>query len=318
MKILFTADWHIKLGQKNVPREWQKNRYNKLVEEIERLEFDCLIIGGDIFDKLPNLEEIALYFDLIKKFTRPTYIFSGNHEAGKRGYTWLEKLQESTHSVNNNVRIIDSNIKELPNIDIIDYKDLKTFESKEYNNNLLLTHVRGSIPPYVIPEIDLSKFKQWGLILAGDLHDHSATFEDENHKYNIVYPGSPLSTSFHRNKIKTGVILCDTDNIDWKFIKLDLPQLLRKTITKEEDAVIDDYDTVIYEIKGNIEDLANIKDSALIDRKVLQSNKESKLDLEVMTLEEEVILYLGEVMNISDTSEIIGALNDNIAKAGLE
>ena len=133
-----------------------------------------------------------------------------------------------------------------------------------------------------------------------------------------MYPGSPLSTSFHRNKIKTGVILCDTETLDWEFIELKLPQLLRKTITDTKDAVEDGYDNIIYEISGNIEDLANIEKSDLIDRKVLKSNKESKLALDGMTVEEEVNLYLKEVMEITDTDEILGVLNDYIAKADLE
>ena len=52
MKILFSADWHIKLGQKNVPREWQVNRYKMLFEKLHVLEelVDLHIIGGDVFD----------------------------------------------------------------------------------------------------------------------------------------------------------------------------------------------------------------------------------------------------------------------------
>jgi hypothetical protein len=34
MKILFSADWHIKLGQKNVPADWQKNRFRQLFSSI--------------------------------------------------------------------------------------------------------------------------------------------------------------------------------------------------------------------------------------------------------------------------------------------
>ena len=50
--ILFTADWHIKLGQKNVPREWAIDRYQKFFEQVHSLEKQCNmhIIGGDLFD----------------------------------------------------------------------------------------------------------------------------------------------------------------------------------------------------------------------------------------------------------------------------
>ena len=67
--ILFTADWHIKLGQKNVPVEWAKNRYNLFFEQVYSLEQQCNmhIIGGDLFDRLPNMEELELYFSFIRK-----------------------------------------------------------------------------------------------------------------------------------------------------------------------------------------------------------------------------------------------------------
>lgn len=293
-----------------MPKKWQKARYKELVKEIEKLDYDILVIGGDIFDKLPSLEEIALYFDLIKEFKRDTYIFDGNHEAGKRGYTWLEKLEESTNAINNLVRITSCGLFTIQyGIDYIPYTELKTFDIRDYNNKLLLTHVRGSIPPYVHPEIDLSKFDRWDLILAGDLHDHSATFEEENAKHNIVYPGSPLSTSFHRKPIKNGVILCDTDTLDWEFIEIKLPQLIRKTITSEDDAIPTEYDHTIFEIKGNVEELSGVS-SDLIDRKVVNSNKESKLKLDGLSIEEEVDLYLKEVLNIPDTTDIIGVFND--------
>lgn len=288
---------------------WQANRYKQLVIEIEKLDYDVLVISGDIFDKLPNLEEITLYFDLIKGLTRSCIITDGNHEASKKGYTWLEKLKDVTKVVNPLVDIVDGNTNVIPNVDIIPYTKLKTFNPKDYNNKLLLTHVRGSIPPYVHPEIDLSKFDSFSLILAGDLHDHSATFEEENAKHNIVYPGSPLSTSFHRKPITNGVIICDTDTLNWDFIPIKLPQLIRKTITSESEAIPTEYDHTIFEIKGNIEELSGIT-SDLIDRKVVTSNKESKLKLDGLSIEEELELYLKEVMNINNTKEFIGVFND--------
>jgi hypothetical protein len=38
--ILFTADWHIKLGQKNVPIAWACARYNMFFEQIEEVIAD--------------------------------------------------------------------------------------------------------------------------------------------------------------------------------------------------------------------------------------------------------------------------------------
>jgi hypothetical protein len=33
--ILFTADWHIKLGQKNVPMPWACSRYELFFQQVE-------------------------------------------------------------------------------------------------------------------------------------------------------------------------------------------------------------------------------------------------------------------------------------------
>ena len=68
--ILFTADWHIKLGQKNVPVAWACARYKMFFEQIQEIEkcdkIDLHIIGGDLFDRVPSMDELTLYFDFIK------------------------------------------------------------------------------------------------------------------------------------------------------------------------------------------------------------------------------------------------------------
>ena len=61
----------------------------------------------------------------------------------------------------------------------------------------LFTHVRGEIPPHVKPEVDLDRFEDFPVVFAGDLHAHSNT------QRNIVYPRSPMTTSFHRTEVQT-------------------------------------------------------------------------------------------------------------------
>ena len=41
------------------------------------------VIGGDLFDRLPTMEELELYFTFIRKVSIPTLIYDGNHEAQK-------------------------------------------------------------------------------------------------------------------------------------------------------------------------------------------------------------------------------------------
>ena len=66
--ILFTADWHLKLGQKNVPLPWACSRFELFFDTIRGLELgvNMHIIGGDLFDRVPTMDELTLYFDFIK------------------------------------------------------------------------------------------------------------------------------------------------------------------------------------------------------------------------------------------------------------
>ena len=318
MRVLFTADWHIKLGQKNVPIEWQKNRYRELIKQLNNISCDLMVIGGDIFDRLPTVEELELYFELVTCIKQNTFIFDGNHEATKKGATFLSRLKLVTKTINPLVSIIDNFWcikKPGVNIDIIPYCMLKEFEKepREFNGNILLTHVRGEIPPHVKPEVDLDIFNRWKIVLAGDLHSHS------NCQRNILYPGSPLTTSFHRNPVDSGVIIIDTETLEWIFEKLKLPQLLKKTITDKSEAVATDYDHTIYEIEGNIGDLKNTSTDDLIAKKIVKRQYTASLNLgKRLPIREELRMYLTEILNIPNVDEIIKEIDDYIKDTDME
>lgn len=310
MKVLFTADWHIKLGQKNVPVDWQINRYKMLFRKIADLQptVDLIVIGGDIFDKLPTLEELELYFYFLPLIDTSTLIYDGNHEATKRGKTFLTKLDHATRSINEKVVIVKGR-EFLQGMDFVPYTHLKDIKNIEPKSKILCTHVRGEIPPHVKPEIDLDLLGKWDIVLAGDLHAY------ENSQRNILYPGSPLSTSFHRNKVNNGVIIFDTDSLNHEFISLGLPQLIRKTVESADEMIPTDYDHTIYEITGNIMDLANIDTTAAhIDKKVIQKDTEKTLDLENKSIPEELIEYLQSVQKLDkvDVEDILRVYHDYI------
>lgn len=91
------------------------------------------------------------------------------------------------------------------------------------NTDFVFTHVRGSIEPHVKPEIPLEWLSKYKIVFAGDLHSHA------NCQGNIVYPGSPVTTSFHRNRVSTGYILIDSNDLTtWEWHEFNLPQLIRK------------------------------------------------------------------------------------------
>jgi DNA repair exonuclease SbcCD nuclease subunit len=297
MKILFSADWHLKLKTKNIPDEWAINRYNILFEQLHTLsaKTDLHIIAGDIFDRLPSIQELELFFKFIKQVKVRTIIFSGNHEALKKNTTFLSYLKEVVNSINPLVLIVDDYYSE-DNWDILPYNKLKEEDwLTKLNNKILFTHVRGEIPPHVKPEVDLDLFNKWEKVYAGDLHSNS------NCQRNIFYPGSPVTTSFHRNKVETGVYIIDTETLTEKWIKLDVPQLIRKTISIGEELVPDEYDLVIYEVEGSVDELHKIEESSLLDKKISKRNTDTALILlPEMTIVEELVEYLKYIINIPE------------------
>jgi DNA repair exonuclease len=57
------------------------------------------IIGGDLFDRLPNMEELELYFTFIRRVQIPTIIFDGNHEATKKTKLSLHSSNKSQETL---------------------------------------------------------------------------------------------------------------------------------------------------------------------------------------------------------------------------
>ena len=47
------------------------------------------IIGGDLFDRIPTIPELEIYFSFIRNVKIPTIIYDGNHEATKKNKTSL-------------------------------------------------------------------------------------------------------------------------------------------------------------------------------------------------------------------------------------
>lgn len=300
MKILFTADIHIKLGQKGVPVDWAVNRYEMLLDRLWELQeqSDVFIIGGDVFDKLPNMEELEIYFNLVASCKIPTFIYSGNHEALRKNTTFLSSLKTVTNKLNSAVTILDD-YHSWENIDFIPYNKLKDYntEQKPFTGSILCTHVRGEIPPHVKPEMPLELFDSWKVVLAGDLHSY------DNCQRNILYPGSPVTTSFHRSIVDTGVIILDSESLEHTWSKLELPQLLRKTVKAGEPTPQTDYHHTVYEVEGDISELGVLEDSDIIDKKVLKRELDTALILTPdLTLEQEVQEYLTYVLQVNEKS----------------
>ena len=312
--ILFTADWHIKLGQKNVPVPWACTRYQMFFEQVQEAIDEhgvtLHIIGGDLFDRVPSMDELTLYFDFVAKQKVRTIIYDGNHEATKKNHTFFSNLIRATKDINPLVEVITETYYE-DNWAILPYADLhKKNHIESIEADVLFTHVRGEIPPHVIPEVDLERFDKFDTVFAGDLHAH------ENTQRNIVYPGSPMTTSFHRNEVQTGYLIID-DNFDWTWHQFNLPQLIRKTVEDPSEMVQTMFHHTIYEVEGDVQDLAKVKNSDLLDKKVVKREVEATLNLHGdMTISDELGVYLKEILSLDDNKirNIMGVFNDYSAK----
>jgi len=132
-----------------------------------------------------------------------------------------------------------------------------------------------------------------------------------------------MTTSFHRNEVKTGYLVIDTNahHFDedwcWTWHQFDLPQLIRKTVTSPDEMVQTDFHHTIYEIEGDVQDLAQIKNSDLLDKKVVKRETEATLSLSSeMTISDELSMYLKEILSLDDTKikKLMGVFNDYSTK----
>lgn len=320
MRILFTADWHIKLSQKGIPTDWAIKRYRQLFKTIDTVcetnNVDIHIIGGDIFDRVPTLEELALFYEFVTSTKTPVIMYDGNHEATKKGETFFKLLAPTITLLNPNFYVctkMERLTRNHVSFDILPYCDLRKYitSSVPYKpTQVLFTHVRGNIPPHVHSEVPLEVFQDWEVVIAGDLHSHS------NSQENIVYPGSPLTTSFHRNLVQCGGLVIDIEpaGVSHAFVDFELPQLIRKTISDPADAVPTDYHLTLYELEGSIDDLAKVEDNALIDKKLSKRQSEASLILTPdMTIEQEIFEYLHYILNIPEekTKHLLTVFHDS-------
>jgi DNA repair exonuclease SbcCD nuclease subunit len=309
MKTLLIADIHIKMGQKNVPKDWAYKRYERFFEQVAEAEkqVDRTVIPGDIFDRLPTLDELKLYFKFISQCKKPCIISTGNHEATKKGKSFFTELKEVSESLNPLVEIVVDYVRDQDGFYVVPYEYIKSQEFWEGLDPLpVFTHVRGEIPPHVKPEIPLEWLDKFPVVFAGDLHSHSNT------QRNIVYPGSPMTTSFHRNEVETGYIIIE-DDWSWKWHAFDLPQLIRKTVDSPEEMIPTDFHHTIYELEGSIKDLAKIENSDLLDKKIVKRKSEAALVLnKKMTVEEELLEYLRYVQELPDNQieSVMGVFNE--------
>lgn len=298
MRILQVADIHINLHKKKIPYEWQTNRFKALFDKLLELEKDCdvVVIAGDIFDKKPEPDEICLFLSYANSVTKPTLAIPGNHEASTKGNTFLEHF-ETEYAINNSNFILKTKNSRIEingqGFQLFPYGEMQIGNIPTYvDGDILITHIRGEVPPHITAEFDFDKIKAWPLTLLGDLH-----FQHKYKDYNVYYSGSPINTTFDRSDNREyGVNIIEyTDDTNYtvNFHSLNLPKLIRYTVDVGTELVKDTYHHIVYEVTGTIDKLSKIQNHELLDKKIAEKPQEnSVLDLSDKTLKQELEAYL--------------------------
>jgi DNA repair exonuclease SbcCD nuclease subunit len=309
MRFIVSADWHINLRKKKVPKDWQINRFNLFFEEIHIQEADFHIIAGDIFDHAPNLEEVCLFNKFLNQVKIPTYIIPGNHEATKKGKSFLENYTIHNAIDNDLVTVITENtnlVIQNQMFQFFPYGEMQVDNKPEYiEDSILIGHIRGEVPPHISAEYNFEKLRTWKLGFFGDLH-----FPHKYQDYPIWYPGSPMNVNFDRNEDKDyGIYLVEFNSIDIYdiiFKQLPLPRLIRKTIGIEDVLEKSEYNHTIFEVVGSIDELQTVENAELLDKKIAHKAEEgTKLDLTLATSSrEELIAYL-DFMKVESIQEVV-------------
>lgn len=309
MKILHSADWHILLNKKKVPYQWQYNRFQLFFEQLLSIDHDVHIIAGDLFDRKPEPDEVALLLTYLNRVTKPTRIIPGNHEATRRGESFFKHFAQKNAINNDLVKIYTENTREEicgQYFTFFPYGEMQLDHLPTYYpNDILVTHIRGEVAPHITAEYDFSKLRPWKLILLGDLH-----FAHQYQDYPAYYSGSPANVVFDRDGINNSygvnlILFNSIDNYQVDFIDLKLPKLIRKTISSESEMIPSETDHVMYELTGSVDQLAKIKQSDLLDKKIPTRPQESaRMNLVGKTIPEELIAWL-EYQGMTDIKGLV-------------
>lgn len=328
-RFICTADIHVWL-RREVPEEWQINRYQMLFRELIFLcrKHDAgLIIAGDLFEKSdPSLEELELvlkFFHDLKSEGIYVALVSGNHETIGNGidtFQFLDTGPGRTIDVDYGTPWHTYYPQEDATIFFVNHCDLSQFMAEELpqerkaNLQILVSHFRCSYNQYVREEIDVAKLLEpFDLCIAGDIH---APFNDGK----LWYTNNPVNKEFQKSA-DCGVLLLEIDSGKYQLtrIPLQLPALIQLSSNADE-ALPETNDTDYYRINvtGTHTELREVE----IDKPNVKVNKVPRVeealtlavDEEVATersIEDELVSYLRDIGYSDDyVSEMMSALRE--------
>jgi len=269
MKVAVVSDVHLNL-RKNI--DFESGRFHALISSLAQSDANLIVFNGDLFDKArPSLEEIANVnkaISALEKNSKEVIILAGNHEAVSKDKSTYDFL--GIKNVKKFAKL------ELEGVSVLLCDWFNLFRLQEESADVLISHFRGDVPPFIEEEVVTTDFKDnFDLGILGDIH-----FRHTLHG-NMFYTSSPYSIHFSKTQAEYGYIMLNI--IDGspmlEFINLELPSKIKHVQTAEEFDIssFTKTDLHLVEVHGTVEELQKIEGSSnVIVRKfiALEETKE--------------------------------------------
>lgn len=314
---LFTADIHLKLKFKDVPFVWLADRYIEFCYWLEEQRIatgaTALVIGGDLFDSQPNLYELALFPMVFEICKFDEYLlYPGNHEMSTKEKSFYSKIHE-LYSKYTNVTFIYDKIGTWYDWQVIPYPIIKKV-TKDQIQRKVMSHVRcASDRGLYSAEIDFTIFDDCVSVLLGDIHSCHTIAN------NIVYPGSPMDTSFQPLPLPSrfivhykddGVNLIERSDAFRRLIKVETTPEKYNGIKDKIKESKNQYDVVV--VVDSIADLNTVQDAGI--KKKLKIDKDAVL---VSTdILEDIRYYLTDILKVD--VELVGKVMTRMQELGAD
>lgn len=299
MKFIFTADWHIKTKFKDIPLGWLADRYVEFLYWLEEQRIatgaTALVIGGDVFDNIPSIFDVALFSSVFHVTNFEEYmIYPGNHEMLNKHKSFYETVHKILVPYKKLTMIYDK-LERWHDWLVVPYPLIKTVALPTAPTRIM-SHVRAKSDRGLYDaEIDFNCFVEHPVVLLGDIHEHRQVSGHSN----CWYSGAPYDTSMAPLPLSDKyVLLVDGDSVT-PIPRLDkFRRLIKIETTKDHYLSVKEkvaQSKHFYDIEVIVDNINDLRDLADLD--VKKKMRKSKYDLDASkTPEEQMLEYLTDVL----------------------
>ena len=240
IKILHSADWHLDapLQERNELKKALAAIPGKLVALCKEESCDLVLLAGDLFDRTPSQDTVALLKKALAQMEVPVFITPGNHDFAAPGSIWLTEVWPE------NVTVFTSNEIESHMSEELDCTVYgAAFTSMDCPP--LLENFRASHPtrygigifhgdPTVVSSpynpITQTQIRQSCLtyLALGHIHKAGSLLCGDTL---CLWPGCPMGKDYGEPGEKGAYIITLDGDVQSKFVALDTPRFYDLTLT---------------------------------------------------------------------------------------